>query len=269
MPDSTPSPKPPVVLTVAGSDSGGGAGIQADLKTFHQCGAFGTCAITAVTVQNTRGVGDVLPVPPTLVGGQIAAVAEDFEVAAAKTGMLHSADSVEVVADAVVAWRIPNLVVDPVMVATSGDVLLAPDAVASVSKRLIPLAKVVTPNLPEAALLLGRPVVSAADQSDAARALVESGAGAALVKGGHGTGQVVIDVLWDGRREWRFRHPRIETVNTHGTGCTLSAAIAAGLALGEALPEAVERGLDFVHQGILRAHGLGRGFGPLNHWVER
>ncbi|NNM32500.1 MAG: bifunctional hydroxymethylpyrimidine kinase/phosphomethylpyrimidine kinase [Gemmatimonadetes bacterium] len=267
MAPTSPNLAPPVVLTIAGSDSGGGAGIQADLKTFHQWGVFGTSALTAVTVQNTLGVRHVHPVPEEVVRAQIGAVAEDFPLAAAKTGMLHSADLVHAVADAVLTWSIPHLVVDPVMVATSGDVLLEPGAVQAVLERLVPLATVVTPNLPEAALLVGRPVATPEEQAAAARALVEAGAKAALVKGGHGAGDLVEDVLWDGSREWRFQHPRIATRHTHGTGCTLSAAIAAGLAHGQASGDAVERALDFVHRAIVGAPGLGQGNGPLGHWA--
>ena len=258
---------PPVALTVAGSDSGGGAGIQADLKTFHQWGVFGTSAITAVTVQNTLGVRNVHGVPDHIVGEQIQAVAEDFSVAAAKTGMLHSAALVNVVVEALARWEIPRIVVDPVMVATSGDPLLAPDAVDVVLRRLVPLAAVVTPNLPEAGLLLKRTVASQEDQAAAARELVEAGARAALVKGGHGDGQTVVDILWDGTREWRFEHPRIDTPHTHGTGCTLSAAIAAGLARGRTPSHAVEGALTFVHSAITQAPGLGQGHGPLGHWA--
>ena len=268
MPPDSVTPAPPVVLTIAGSDSGGGAGIQADLKTFHQWGVFGTSALTAVTAQNTVGVMAVHPVPVDVVEAQIGAVAQDFPLAAAKTGMLHSAELVRVVVDAVARWDIPNLVVDPVMVATSGDVLLQPDAVRTVREHLIPRATVVTPNLPEASLLLDRTVRSADQQLAAARALVDAGAGAALVKGGHGSGDTVIDVLWDGARERRFEHPRIETRHTHGTGCTLSAAIAAALAQGKSPEEAVSLALTFVHEAILAAPGLGNGNGPLGHWAR-
>ena len=268
MPPDSVTPAPPVVLTIAGSDSGGGAGIQADLKTFHQWGVFGTSALTAVTAQNTVGVMAVHPVPVDVVESQIGAVAQDFPLAAAKTGMLHSAQLVRVVVDAVARWEIPNLVVDPVMVATSGDVLLQPDAVRTVREHLIPMATVVTPNLPEASLLLDRTVRSADQQLAAARALVDAGAGAALVKGGHGSGDTVIDVLWDGARERRFEHPRIETRHTHGTGCTLSAAIAAALAQGKSPEQAVSLALTFVHEAILAAPGLGTGNGPLGHWAR-
>jgi hydroxymethylpyrimidine/phosphomethylpyrimidine kinase len=259
---------PPVALTIAGSDSGGGAGVQADLKTFHAFGVFGTCAVTAVTAQNTTGVRAVHPVPGDVVRAQIDAVAEDLRPAAVKTGMLATADLVEGVAEAIREHRLPRYVLDPVMVATSGDRLLDSDATASVVRALVPLATLVTPNLPEAGMLLGSEVVSEEDMRDAARALVGLGAGAALVKGGHLEGTEMVDVLWDGSTEQIWRRPRLRTAHTHGTGCTLSAAVAAALALGLPLLDAVDRGLAFVARAIALAPGLGEGHGPLNHWVS-
>jgi len=257
-----------VALTVAGSDSGGGAGIQADLKTFQAFGVFGTTAITAVTVQNTRGVTGIHPIPLEIVRGQIRAVAEDLPPAAVKTGMMASRDLVALVSEAVREFSLPNLVVDPVMVATSGDRLLAEEAEAGVRELLLPVAVLVTPNLHEARILTGRPVKGEEGMEEAAHRLVEMGAGAALVKGGHleGTGEVV-DLLWDGRTLRKWRRPRLETRHTHGTGCTLSAAAAAGLALGLPLEEAVHHALDFVARAIAGAPGLGGGHGPVDHWA--
>lgn len=268
--NGTPAP-PPITLTIAGSDSGGGAGIQADLKTFHAFGTFGTSVITAITAQNTRGVSAVHPVPPDIVRAQVQAVASDLPPAACKSGMLATAALVETVADAIEAARLPNYVLDPVMVATSGDRLLNRDAVAAVAARLLPLCTLCTPNLPEARILAGRePDADDADDDghELARVLVERGASAALVKGGHADGDPVVDVLFDGQEVREWRHARLRTANTHGTGCTLSAAVAALLARGRALPDAVEVALDFVHRAIAAAPGLGSGHGPLNHFVE-
>jgi hydroxymethylpyrimidine/phosphomethylpyrimidine kinase len=257
----------PVALTIAGSDSGGGAGIQADLKTFHAFGVFGTSALTAVTVQNTLGVSAVHPVPASIVAAQIEAVARDLQPAACKTGMLATRAVVETVAAAISASGLPNVVVDPVMVATSGDRLLDRDAEQGVLELLVPRCAVVTPNLHEASLLVGREVADEAAMRAAAEQLVARGAGAALVKGGHLRGEAVVDVLHDGRELHAFRRPRLPGRNTHGTGCTLSAAIAAGLAHGRALADAVEDALDYVHRAIASAPNLGSGNGPLNHFV--
>jgi hydroxymethylpyrimidine/phosphomethylpyrimidine kinase len=258
---------PKIALTIAGSDSGGGAGIQADLKTFHRFGVFGTSVIVAVTAQNTRGVSGVHVIPIELVLKQMAALAEDLPPAATKTGMLATADVVAAVADGITRFGLGNYVLDPVMIATSGDRLLSADAEQTVVTRLLPLARLVTPNSDEAALLTGLTVKNAKEQERAGRRLLELGAGAALVKGGHLGGKNVVDVLVtkDGAR--RFSHPRIETTSTHGTGCTLSAAITAGFALGDDLETAVKNALNFVHQAIATAPGLGGGHGPLNHWA--
>ncbi|MGH7531395.1 MAG: bifunctional hydroxymethylpyrimidine kinase/phosphomethylpyrimidine kinase [Gemmatimonadales bacterium] len=264
-----------IALTIAGSDSGGGAGIQADLKTFHQFGVFGTTAITAVTAQNTLGVLAWEALAPALVARQIDALAADLPPAALKTGMLGTTDVVDAVAAAIARHRFPNYVLDPVMVATSGDRLLARDAESAIARRLVPLATVVTPNLDEAGILVGAAVRTPSEMEHAGRALVAMGARAALVKGGHlqddggGAAGTIVDVLVEGKGARRFTHPRIETTSTHGTGCTLSAAIAAGLALGRPLEQAVADALDFVHRAIAAAPGLGRegGHGPLNHFV--
>jgi hydroxymethylpyrimidine/phosphomethylpyrimidine kinase len=256
-----------IALTVAGSDSGGGAGIQADLKTFHQFGVFGTSVIAAVTAQNTVGVRAWQPLPIDLVTAQIDALAEDLPPQAFKTGMLGTADLIEAVADAIVRWRFPNYVLDPVMVASSGDRLLAADAERVIARRLVPLATLVTPNLDEAQVLVQSEVRSPEQMEAAGRILVRQGAQVVLVKGGHLEGDTVVDVLVSARGTHRFTHPRIASTSTHGTGCTLSAAIAAGLALDRPLVRAVEDALDFVHRAIAAAPELGHGRGPLNHFV--
>src|SRR5207247_2296711 len=233
-------------LTIAGSDSGGGAGVQADLKTFHQFGVFGTSVITAVTAQNTVGVRAWEPLPATLVTQQLDALADDLPPQAVKSGMLGSAELVAAVADGIARWRLRNYVLDPVMVATSGDRLLHRDAEQLIVRRLVPLATLVTPNLDEAGILVGEPVRAPAAMERAGRALLALGAQAALVKGGHLPGDEVVDVLVRDGAVRRFVRPRLDTTSTHGTGCTLSAAIAAGLAHGRPLEQAVADGLDFV-----------------------
>ena len=258
---------PPVALTIAGSDSGGGAGIQADLKTFHQWGVFGTSALTAVTAQNTLGVQEVHPVPPSIIAAQISSVSADLAPVAVKSGMLATTEIVVAVAAAIRGHGLGAYVLDPVMVATSGDRLLERDAVAAIRRDLLPLAAIVTPNWPEAALLTGSRTSDPqrSDLREVARALVEAGAGAALVKGGHLEGDEAMDVYWDGSLERVFRAPRIRTRHTHGTGCTLSAAIAAGLARGAGLEEAAEGAVEWVRAAIAEAPGLGGGRGPVNH----
>ena len=256
-----------IALTIAGSDSGGGAGIQADLKTFQQFGVFGTTVICAVTAQNTRGVRAWEPLSAELVTAQLDAVAEDLPPQAVKTGMLGTAELVEAVADGLARHRLPNYVLDPVMIASSGDRLLAPDAERLVARRLVPLASLVTPNLAEAQILVEQEVRTPDEMERAGRTLVRQGAQVALIKGGHLEGPDVVDVMVSARGAHRFPHRRIDTNAGHGTGCTLSAAIAAGLALGRPLVTAVEDALDFVHRAIAAAPGLGHGTGPLNHFV--
>jgi hydroxymethylpyrimidine/phosphomethylpyrimidine kinase len=256
-----------IALTIAGSDSGGGAGIQADLKTFHQFGVFGTSVITAITVQNTLGVHGVHAVPVGTVEAQIDALAADLPPGAVKSGMLATAELVRAVARGIQRHRFTTYVLDPVMVATSGDRLLTRDAETTVAEVLVPLATVVTPNLDEAAILVQEEVRSLAEMESAGRALLAMGAGAALVKGGHMTASTITDVLVTPGSVRHFEHPRIETTSTHGTGCTLSAAITAGLALGQSLEQSVSQALDFVHRAIASAPGLGGGHGPLNHFV--
>ncbi len=261
-------PAVPVALTIAGSDSGGGAGIQADLKTFHQWGVYGTSVLTAVTAQNTLGVQAVHAVPPRIVAAQIESVAGDIPPRGVKSGMLANAGIVGAVAAGLRRWRLDDYVLDPVMVATSGDSLLSRDAVASIRDELVPLAAVVTPNWPEAVLLTGVSDGSVDGMEAAARALVEAGAGAALVKGGHLGGDEVVDLFWDGRVQRVFRGPRIETRHTHGTGCALSAAIAAGLARGVPPGDAAAAAVAWVRSAIAGAPGLGAGNGPLDHFTE-
>jgi hydroxymethylpyrimidine/phosphomethylpyrimidine kinase len=257
-----------IALTIAGSDSGGGAGIQADLKTFTRFGLFGTTAITAVTAQNTLGVRAWERVSPALVRAQIDAVAVDLRPAAIKSGMLGDAEVVRAVADGVRAHGLRPYVLDPVMVATSGDPLLEPDAVSAIIDELFPLATLVTPNLDEVAILTGERPADVAAMERAARELVtKRGARAALVKGGHLAGAELVDVLFDGRAVRRFTHERVETTSTHGTGCTLSAAVAAGLALRVPLEGAVALGLEYVRRALVSAPGLGSGHGPLNHFA--
>jgi hydroxymethylpyrimidine/phosphomethylpyrimidine kinase len=252
----------PVALTIAGSDSGGGAGIQADLKTFAALEVHGTSAITAITAQNTIGVTDILELPVDLVRKQIAAVVEDIGVQAAKTGMLSSAAIVGVVADAVREYGLRLLVVDPVMVAKGGARLLRGDAIEALRDQLIPLAAVVTPNLPEAEVLLGRPVASLDERKQAARDLVAMGASAAVVKGGHA--EDAIDVYFDGSRMVELRSERIDTVNTHGGGCVFSAAIAAWMARGADPLQAASEAKTFITRAIANSLEIGHGHGPVN-----
>ena len=256
-----------VVLTIAGSDSGGGAGIQADLKTFAAHGVHGASAITAITAQNSVHVVEAVALEPRLVVAQMEAVCADMRVSAAKTGMLATRGIVEAVAEAVARLRIPHLVVDPVMVAKGGDSLLDAGAVRAYVDVLFPVAEVVTPNLPEAAALLGRPVATLDAMRDAARELHSKGPRAVLVKGGHMEGmEMAIDVFYDGREVIELSAPRIATNNTHGTGCTLSAAIAARLGRGEDLADAVRGAKAFLTEAIRGSYAVGSGPGPVDPW---
>jgi hydroxymethylpyrimidine/phosphomethylpyrimidine kinase len=257
-----------IALTIAGSDSSGGAGIQADLKTFARFGLFGTSVITAVTAQNTVSVRAWERVTPSLVRAQIDAVATDLRPAAIKSGMLGDAEVVRAVAAGVREHRLLPYVLDPVMVATSGDPLLASDAVDAIVSELFPLATLVTPNLDEASLLVGAPVRDVNAMEQAARTMVERfGARAALVKGGHLDGPTLVDVYYDGSEIRRFTHATIYTRSTHGTGCALSSAIAAFLATGRSLENSIAESLDFVHRAIATAPALGAGHGPLNFFA--
>jgi len=252
-----------IALTIAGSD----AGIQADLKTFHQFGVFGTSVITAVTAQNTRGVSAVHTVPIEIVEKQMAALAEDLPPMATKTGMLGTGPIVCAVANGIRKFGFRICVVDPVMVSSSGHRLLTAEAEALIVRDLLPQATLITPNAEEAEILTGLSVRNANDQERSAARLVELGAGAALVKGGHVPGKIMVDVLVTRTATRRFTHPRLDTRSTHGTGCTLSAAITAGLASGSGLEESVEQALDFVHRAIAAAPRVGSGHGPLSHSV--
>jgi hydroxymethylpyrimidine/phosphomethylpyrimidine kinase len=263
-------------LTIAGSDSGGGAGIQADLKTFSALGVYGASVITALTAQNTRGVTGVHDVPVDFVTAQIDAVFSDIGFDAVKIGMLSQAPVIRAVRAGLDRWRASNVVLDPVMVATSGDLLLAEDAVATLREVLLPRATVITPNLAEAAVLTGLPRAANRDEMIAqGRALVAMGAQAVLVKGGHFEGEAADDVLVDARSEQWFSAQRHHTRNTHGTGCTLSSAIAAGLALGLDLGQSVRAAKSYLTAAIRTSDrlGVGHGHGPVDHfhawWSER
>ena len=266
------------LLTIAGSDSGGGAGIQADLKTFAAHGAYGMSAVTAITAQDTRRVHCAHELPPALVAAQIDAVFGDLGVDGVKIGMLASAAIVEAVAGRLEAHGAgrgggggPPVVLDPVMVAKSGDPLLADDAVSALAERLLPIATVVTPNLPEARRLTGLGGESEDERAAAARALAGAGARrgdrgpAVLLKGGHGAGDEVVDLLWDGERLHRFAAPRIATTSDHGTGCTLSSALTVQLAAGRPLADAVARAIEYLRGALAAAFPLGGGHGPVDH----
>jgi hydroxymethylpyrimidine/phosphomethylpyrimidine kinase len=256
----------PSVLTIAGSDSSAGAGIQADLKTFAALGVYGTCAITAITAQNTLGVSAVQEMPPGIVAAQIDAVVTDIRPDAVKTGMLASAPIIEVVAAKAREYGLPNLVVDPVMVAKSGDRLLREDAVAALRELLLPLATVITPNLPEAEALTGRPVQSDEDVRRVAEEIVRLGAQAVVVKGGHRESAEALDVLYDGKAFREYSAPRVETTSTHGTGCTFASAIAACLARGMPLADAVGEAKAYLTEALRRAYPIGGGHGPVHHF---
>ena len=254
-----------VALTIAGSDSGAGAGIQADLKTFAAFGVYGVSAISAVTAQNTRGVSAVEPLSPGIVSAQIAAVVDDFQVAALKTGMLSHAAIIGAVSRVLRVSRVGPLVVDPVMVAKSGDRLLDADALGALTTDLLPHAALVTPNLPEAEVLTGMPVRTVEDQREAARRIVTLGARAVVVKGGHAGSHTIVDVLYDGTTVIEFPHERVSGTSTHGTGCTFSAAITAQLALGRSIKEAIPLAQAYVAKAIRNAPELGGGHGPMGH----
>ncbi len=259
----------PVALTIAGSDSSGGAGIQADLKTFAALGVYGASVITALTAQNTNGVTGIHPVPAEFVTAQIDAVFGDLKVKAVKIGMLAERATVDAIVAGLARWSPRHIVLDPVMVATSGDRLLAPDAVEGLRTRLIPRASLITPNLPEAAALLDEAVVAseAAIESQGKR-LLSMGCAAVLIKGGHGQGSESIDYLFRGSGTIALAAPRIATKNTHGTGCSLSSAIAAGLAKGEDLETAIRHAKTWISAAIAAADrlGVGHGNGPIHHF---
>lgn len=259
----------PIAVTIAGSDSSGGAGIQADLKTFSALGVYGASVIAALTAQNTHGVRGIHDVPPDFVTAQMDAVFSDLAVTAVKIGMLSQAGVIAAVAEGLTRHGQRQVVLDPVMVATSGDRLLAPDAIAALRQTLIPLARIITPNLPEAAALVDRPVARNEDDIIAqGRLILALGTEAVLIKGGHGDGPDSVDLLLDRNGMHRFSAPRIATRNTHGTGCTLSSAIAAGLAKGLDLNTAVGEAKSYVTAALAAADQLaiGSGHGPVHHF---
>jgi hydroxymethylpyrimidine/phosphomethylpyrimidine kinase len=259
----------PVALTIAGSDSSGGAGIQADLKTFAACGVYGASVITALTAQNTRGVTGIHDVPPDFITAQIDAVFGDLDVKAVKIGMVARREAIESIVAGLDRWSPKHVVVDPVMVATSGDRLLSPDAIDALRTNLFPRASLITPNLPEAAALLNEAIAeSEADIERQGRLLLAMGCPAVLIKGGHGHGPESTDILIDSNSVIRLAAPRIATTNTHGTGCSLSSAIAAGLAKGQGLEAAVREAKAYVSAAIAAADRLqvGHGHGPIHHF---
>lgn len=252
-------------LTIAGSDSGAGAGIQADLKTFAALGVYGTSAITAITAQNTIGVTQVLALNPKLVGAQIDAIVDDIGAHALKTGMLANSAIIDMVVSKIREHRLRNVVVDPVMVATSGDLLIQKNAVAALRTKLIPLANVVTPNIPEAEELTGMTLRTSEDRREAARQIIKMGAKTVVIKGGHLKGPAM-DLFYDGKKFTALNAPRIRTKNTHGTGCTFSAAIAAYLAKGATLERAVMLAKKFITQAIRSSFSIGAGHSPVHHF---
>lgn len=253
-------------LTIAGSDSGGGAGIQADLKTFSALGVYGTSVITAVTAQNTVGVRAVHEVPADVVAAQIDAVADDIRPDVVKTGMLSSAEIIECVASKIEEHALAPVVVDPVMVAKSRDRLLREDAVDALRERLLPLADVLTPNVPEAEALAGQTIGTDEELRQAARKILDLGPRTVVMKGGHRVGDKVTDLMFDGKEFFEFSATRVETTSTHGTGCTFASAIAAYLALGETLPDAVAKAKEYLTEAIRRAYPVGSGHGPVHHF---
>jgi hydroxymethylpyrimidine kinase/phosphomethylpyrimidine kinase len=257
---------PPVALTIAGSDSGAGAGIQADLKTFAALGCYGTSALTAVTAQNTVDIRDVFALPPTVVGLQMAAVLEDFQVAAVKVGMVASGEIAATITARARAGELPNLVVDPVMTSSSGRKL----GITSAIERLLPYATVITPNQSEASALLGWQVATPTDMAGAASQLAAHGAKCVVVTGGEGVGDEAVDAMWTSKGVRMLKGPRVDTRNTHGTGCTYSAAITARLALGYPLEDSIDFAKRYVRAALIAAQGwrLGSGTGPLNHFVR-
>jgi len=254
-------------LTIAGSDSGAGAGIQADLKTFAALGVYGTSAITAITAQNTVGVTEILELAPHIVAAQIDAVIDDIGAQAVKTGMLATAPIIETVAEKIREHGMVNVVVDPVMVATSGDLLIKKNAVDALRTRLIPLATLVTPNVAEANALTGLTITNARDIRRAAQRIVDMGAQSVMIKGGHRRGPA-IDLFFDGKKFRQLRTQRIRTIHTHGTGCTLSAAIAAFLARGEKLESAVMHAKTYITAAIRKGFAVGSGHGPVHHFFR-
>lgn len=267
----THAPTIPKALTIAGSDSGGGAGIQADLKTFQELGVYGMSAITAVTAQNTLGVHAVYPLNDAGVAAQLQAIGDDLTPDAVKTGMLVDAAIIEATAEAIAHYGWRNLVIDPVMIAKGGSSLLRQESITTLINKLIPLSHLITPNIPEAEELTDMRIVTFSDREEAARRLLQMGANNVLLKGGHdpSTQDIVTDMLYDGSGFRYWENKRIDTRHTHGTGCTLSAAITAGLAQGLALPDAISQAEAFLHAAIANPLGIGAGQGPTNHFAYR
>ena len=259
-------------LTIAGSDSGGGAGIQADLKAFSANGVYGMSAITAITAQNTEGVRDIHPVPVEIIESQIAAVMDDIGTDAVKIGMLHSSEVIRTVLRSLQKYQMGNVVLDPVMVATSGDKLLKDDAIGTLIKELLPVASVITPNIPEAEIILNKKIENKDEFRQAARELSQTGAKSVLLKSGHFKGDELSDIFYIASQDELIELPfqRIDTKNTHGTGCTLSSAVAARLAQGFSLKESIQKGLEYTHQAIFEGstYQLGNGHGPVHHFYK-
>lgn len=261
-------------LTIAGSDSGGGAGIQADLKTFSALGIYGMSAITAITAQNTKGVTGIHPVPAGMIEKQLQAVLSDIGTDAVKIGMMHNSETIETIVSVLSEYNTGNIVVDPVMTAASGDKLLREEAISTLVEKLLPAASIITPNLYEAEIILKRKIKNRKEFTKAAKDLADTGAKAILLKAGHfEEGGVLTDTLFIASTGelYEFSNPKIETINTHGTGCTLSSAIAAGLAMEQTIKKAVEEGIDYTHKAIATGaeYKTGKGHGPVNHFHSR
>lgn len=259
----------PQVLTIAGSDSGGGAGIQADLKTFQELGVFGTSVLTAITAQNTLGVHGIEAISTEMIIRQIDAVANDFNITACKTGMLVDAERIEAVAKGLERYHFEHVVVDPVMVAKGGASLLQVSAVEALRTKLLPQATIVTPNIPEAEVLAGMEIRTEADRMKAAQAIRALGVDTVIIKGGHTDDVEAVDLIMSETETFCVKAPRIQTKDTHGTGCTFSAALTAELAYGKTLRQAVVDAKQFIHQAIAHGLSLGQGHGPTNHWGHR
>jgi hydroxymethylpyrimidine/phosphomethylpyrimidine kinase len=256
-------------LTIAGSDSGGGAGIQADVKTFQELQVYGMTAITAITAQNTLGVQDVYPLPVETILNQLKSIADDLTPHALKTGMLFSSELIEAVSESIKVNNWGKVVVDPVMIAKGGARLLQMDAVEAVKKKLLPLATIATPNIPEAEVLTGKQIHTLDDRKEAAKMLIDLGVGHVVIKGGHGHEEMAVDLYFNGSEFELLSSPRINTKNTHGTGCTFSAAITANLAKGNSVFEAVEKAKAYIQLAIKYDLKIGSGHGPTNHWAHR
>jgi hydroxymethylpyrimidine/phosphomethylpyrimidine kinase len=260
------------VLTIAGSDSGGGAGIQADLKTISACGCFGTSALTAITAQNTLGVTDIHAIPVTTIEAQIRAVLDDIGTDAVKLGMLHSVEVIECVARLLAEYKISNIVLDPVMVATSGDKLIQDEAISALQEMVFPLARLITPNIPEAEIISGREIADEAQLEETAAQLARRFSLSVLAKGGHLENDSLVDILYDYEMSdlSRFTNQKVTTLNTHGTGCTLSSALASFLARGLSLIDATDRAIGYINISIKAgaAYRLGEGHGPVHHFHE-